>query len=1080
MRSTSRALFLAAYAASGLAGLIYEMSWTRLLTLYLGHTTAATSAVVAAFMGGLAGGAMIGGRVAPRLTPRDCLRAYMVLEACVALAAILLPFELRAFTPILTWAYRDGSPSLLFPMIRVASCIGLMLLPAAALGATFPLAVRWYVRDSSSIGRSGGTLYAVNTTGAAIGSIGAGFFLIPTIGISGSTWVGVAASALAVAAVWSVWRATPSSPERSGREDSLADAPETRPPSSSTSRSRHLRQGRATRQVTVEPTANRTWLAAVVLGMSGFASLMFEIAWARVLGLTVGPTTYAFAATVAAVIAGIAVGSAIGSWIAGRSQRPAIWLALALSAATVAASTASTLAGGEVPRRVAEQVAAAPDTFIELLTRMGLLALLLILPTAAGLGAAFPLALATLGQSSSDPAMASGGVARRVGTVYAINTIAAVSGSLVAGFFTIPLLGLQETLRIVSVLLITASLIVVVWGELTDRSRVVAFIAAAAGVALFVWSPPWDRELLASGVYKYARYVPKDVDLESALKAGTLMYYKEGASSTVSVKRLTGTIALAIDGKVDASNGTDMLTQKLIAHLPLLLHENPHEICIIGVGSGVTLAAALRHPIAGVDVVELSPEVVEASQFFTAENHNALSDPRTHLIVGDGRSHLLLAKRRYDVIISEPSNPWIAGVAALFTREFFVAARNRLAPGGIICQWAHTYNISDHDLRSIVATFTSVFPNGTVWMVGQDDVLLVASADALDARLANIERSWSRPGVAEDLQTVGVVEPFGLWSLFAGGPKELGRYAAATALQTDDRMALEYSGPREMDSRGAAENAAQLLQLLRPEDGPSLVHDRLGRATAEQWRNRGAMMLKSDMHEVALEDYTRALTLDSNDTVALEGLVKTAIVGGHLPVALERVRALPGMKTVARWVAESKLLAAGGSREEAIDAARQASEIKPLQLEALDQLASLFAEAGDAEQLNVVITKLRELAPDRAMTSHYQAVAMFLKNDFNEAVRLAEHAIAIDPQYTAVYDVLGAARTKLGQPERAREAFETSLKFNARDTTAYTNLGLLELAAANTRVAANLFAEALWLDPDSKAARDGLAQAQGR
>ena len=163
---------------------------------------------------------------------------------------------------------------------------------------------------------------------------------------------------------------------------------------------------------------------------------------------------------------------------------------------------------------------------------------------------------------------------------------------------------------------------------------------------LVVTSPPWDRELLASGVYMYAPYVPKDLDLETQLKAGELLYYEEGAAATVSVKKLTGTTTLAVDGKTDASNRGDMLTQKLIAHLPLLLHQDPKDVFIIGLGSGMTAGAALTHPIARADVIEISPEVVKASDFFKAENRNALADPRTHLIVGDGRSHLALSNRQ--------------------------------------------------------------------------------------------------------------------------------------------------------------------------------------------------------------------------------------------------------------------------------------------------------------------------------------------------------------------------------------------------------------------------------------------------
>ena len=284
-------------------------------------------------------------------------------------------------------------------------------------------------------------------------------------------------------------------------------------------------------------------------------------------------------------------------------------------------------------------------------------------------------------------------------------------------------------------------------------------------------SSGWDREWLAAGGYLYTRFVPSGVDRHAALTAGTLLYYREGATGTVSVKALTGDRSLSIDGKVDASTARDMLTQKMLAHLPLLLHPNPRQVGIVGLGSGVTLASALVHPIASVDVVEISPEVVERISVFRRRERRALDDPRTRLVRGDGRTHFSLTSRRYDVVISEPSNPWMAGVAALFTQEFFQTVRGRLAPGGIFCQWAHTYDVSDADLRSIVATFRAVFPDGTMWLAGDGDLLLVGSTAPLEPRLEDISTAWQRPGVGEDLRTVGMQEPFALLSLFVGGSR---------------------------------------------------------------------------------------------------------------------------------------------------------------------------------------------------------------------------------------------------------------------------------------------------------------------
>ena len=228
--------------------------------------------------------------------------------------------------------------------------------------------------------------------------------------------------------------------------------------------------------------------------------------------------------------------------------------------------------------------------------------------------------------------------------------------------------------------------------------------------------------------------------LDSNLRAGHLEYYREGSAGTVSVRRLAGTRSLAIDGKVDASNGSDMLTQRLLGLLPVLLHTDPRDALVIGLGSGVTADAVLASgEVRQLDIIEISPEVADASAYFNRENHDVLRKPQVRLLIGDGRSHLRLSTRQYDVIISEPSNPWMAGVAALFTREFFEAARARLRARGIFCQWSHTYEITERDLQSIVRTFASVFPDGTMWLVGEGDLLLIGSAaPGIDQRVAGV------------------------------------------------------------------------------------------------------------------------------------------------------------------------------------------------------------------------------------------------------------------------------------------------------------------------------------------------------
>jgi spermidine synthase len=1044
-------LFLIAYTSSGLAGLIYQVCWTRLLTLSIGHTTGAASAVVAAFLGGLAVGAAAAGAFASRLTRRQALAVYALLELSVAAAALLLPLEMRAFSPLLAWAYADGASAVLFPTVRLLACLVMVFVPATALGATFPMAIRWFASEAQDRASAGGALYALNTAGAALGAVLAGFVLIPRFGVSGTTWIGVASSLFAAILVLAVARRV-SDPAR-------ATSPRTAP------------AGRTSSRTAAARVSEPQWLAALILGLSGFAALVHEIAWTRVLTMVFGPTTYAFSATLAAVITGIAVGSGAGAWMVARTRRPSSWLILVLAAAAAAGILTSSMAGGPLPRSVAEQIAQAPNLFSELIWRGGLLTAALILPTSVLVGAAFPLALAMI----DDPSRSA---ARQFGSVYAINTVGSVAGSLAAGFVFIPALGLEHTLRIVTVCLLLAAVLVLSFAQLSRQRRTAGALASAAAIAIMVTSAPWDRELLASGLYMYAPFVPKGVEIEPLLKAGSLLYYREGAAATVSVKRLTGTNTLAVDGKTDASNRGDMLTQKLVAHLPLLLHPQPRDVAVIGLGSGVTVGAVLTHPISRVDVVEISREVVEASHVFSTENRNALSDPRTNLLIADGRSHLQLSQRKYDVIISEPSNPWIAGIAALFTREFFLTARDRLAPGGLVCQWANAYNISDADLRAIVATFRSVFPDGTAWLVGADDIVLIASDSALDDRIAALGERWQRPGVADDLRQVGAVEPFALWSLFAAGPRELASYAGTAAVLTDDRMILEFSGPRELGARSAGENGAMLAALLDENTAPPAIRQARAAATAVQWRRRAAMMARRDAFSNAYEDYLRALRLDADDGEALDGFVRTAVITGRGSDALSWLDTLAAEDDTSPhlMVARSKLLASIGQHARALETANLAAATSGTAV-ALPQLASLHADGGDAPALDAAVRRMRQAMPDAAATRYYEAVLTFLRGDAGGALSLAEQALGIDPKYAAAWDLIGAAHSRRGDAASARQAFLASLTFDAHDSTAYASLGVLALEAGDTAAATDYFAEALWLDADSALAREGLTRA---
>jgi len=526
-----------------------------------------------------------------------------------------------------------------------------------------------------------------------------------------------------------------------------------------------------------------------------------------------------------------------------------------------------------------------------------------------------------------------------------------------------------------------------------------------------------------------------------------------------------------------------MLTQRLLAHVPLLLHPNPKRAAIIGLGSGVTLGSALTHPLTSATVLEISPEVVDGSKFFENENHKALSDPRTRLVVGDGRTHLMLGDETYDVIVSEPSNPWMAGIASLFTREFFEGAKARLAPGGVLCQWAHTYEMSRADVASIVGTFASVFPQGTAWLVGESDLLLIGTNGAyIESRLAAVagrSRLGRIPSLLSDLGMMSSTS-FVLLSQFAGGPAQMAAIAQGATLQSDDRMALEFSAVRAMYAPSSDDNAAAIRALLRDRQRPPLVASILKDADAASWTSRGSAELKANAYDLAFESFRQAAAIDSRSAEALRGASDAAARGQRVDVVrkwLEQMVASDPRNVAAR-VELSHILAAGGDPAAAIATATEAARIDPGNPRPLEQLASVLADAGDGERLRPLAEHLVEQFPDRTDGRYYRATALFLQGRTAESVAEARRVLELDPKNAKAQNLLGAACATEGDLACARAAFDAAISADPRDPSSYVNLGQLYLQRGDTTAAISTLTEALYSDPQSTAARDALAQAK--
>jgi spermidine synthase len=1022
----------AAALLSGVAALVYQVLWTRQLGLVLGNTVGAVSTVLAAFMGGLALGSAVAARLVDRLAPRALARLYAGLEFGAAVFALGLPWLLSVPLPARV-------------SLRFAAAALLLLGPTALMGATLPALAALWRPSPAQAGRAAGLLYTANTLGAVGGSLATAFVLLPELGVRRST---VAAALLNTVAAVVVLAAA-----RGG----ALDTPE-----------RLLAEPKPGQRKAPAPTAERLppSAALVVVALSGLGALMDEVAWTRALALLIGPTAYAFAFIVSSVIAGLALGSAAAAVVVDRLRRPGLALGLVeLAAAAVSLGVVDVI--GRLPVAVAGLVRENADRMPRLMALefAGVFGLV-VLPCAL-FGAAFPLAVRLAGGT---------GAGRALGRAYASNTAGAIAGALLAGFVALPRLGLETTLIAAAGAHALAGLVAVV----LSRPTPVRLAAAAAALAVAAASPRlvggWDRALLSGGAYKYAAYAPAD-RLEEELRAGDLVYYREGAAATVSVKRLGGTLSLAVDGKVDATSAGDMLTQRLLAHLPLLLHPRPREVCVIGLGSGVTAGSALAHEGTRVEAVEISPEVVEAARLFRHVNRDALADPRLRVVVADGRNHLLLTERRYDVIISEPSNPWMAGVSALFTRDFFLLARERLAEGGLFCQWAHMYNMAPADLRTVVAGFTDAFPVAALFLVNEGDVLLLGGQDDLPRpEEAALRARMDATAVREDLAGVEVRSPSGLAALFALGPPELARWTEGAERHTDDRPVLEFRAPRSLHADTGRANWAEIQRVA-----PARAPDPYGRLTAAptpaELVERGRMMEKADSYGLALAAFRRAAALDPSDLAALEGGVRTALQTGQAAQIEAELRALVGVSPVGARVALALLLHNLDRPAEALAALAEAAAREPGHRRALLLGAEVQAAGGNLEAAEGLARAALATAPDDAEARALLAQARLSAGALPEALALAEAATARDPRCARALEVIAIARARQGERAAARRAFEALLAAEPDGWSHLNNFAVFELEGRDFRAAARLFEQAVALNPGNVQGYRGLREA---
>jgi spermidine synthase len=777
---------LACFFASGAAGLLYEVVWSKQLAYLLGSSLHAVATVVAAFLCGLALGARFLG--VPLSRRGRGPRTYALLEIGVGVLGVLMLPLLRGLEPLVGELYRAlGGESPAFALARFALLFVLLVPPAALMGATLPVLVGHFERDL--VGSALARLYAINTFGAVAGSVAGGFALMPGLGLLGTSFV---AAALNAAVALLAWLAGGSAPA------AAPATPDAAAPKSATSAPKP-----ASRAAKPEPLAGAPRAVfAILFALSGFAALVFQIAWVRLFTLVFGSSVYSFSAVLGVYLLGLAIGSAV--------------VARFMRGASLAGFGLLQLAIGLVAALELHAFAGVPDRLFALIERTGarwesvflgeaaIVAAFLIVPCAL-LGAAFPIATRLLQRRDGGHA---------AGFAYAVNTAGTIAGSLLAGFFMVPAWGVQGT-HVAA--LLTCVAIGVVALALARARREASFGALAAGLIALIGAcgmaavaPRWDPALMSAGVYRPAQAMRVAAQSQFVHTPGStvfrasrsehVLYYREGVNGSV----LLGTDDagterwLRVGGKIDASTG-DMETQVLLGLIPAALADSGARTLVIGLGSGVTAAAVLAAGAGPTDVVEIEPGVVEASRWFFPPGAGPLDDPRVRLVVGDARTHLEHGAGRYGLVVSEPSNPWIAGVNNLFTVDFYRRVKSRLEPGGVFCQWMQLYELTPETFASMVASFMEVFPEGEVFSVWRAvDVLLIAVPDGRRLALERLET----PAARHMLERAKIGAAESIAGHYAVPLDSLRRLARGAPLNRDDRPIVEYRAPRDLVAVG--------------------------------------------------------------------------------------------------------------------------------------------------------------------------------------------------------------------------------------------------------------------------------------
>ncbi len=735
-------LFL--FAGSGCAALIYEVVWFQLLQLVIGSSAVSLGVLLGTYMGGMC----LGSVLLPRLISRreHPLRVYGLLELGIGIFGVAVLFVIPLLNGIYTAAVGDGLPSILLRGLVAGICL---LPPTVLMGASLPAIGRWV--ESTPTGVSWlGLFYGGNIAGAVFGCLFAGFYLLRVHDMRTATYVAAAINIAVALASFAL-------------------------------RSRAAYEHPAEQAVVARPQG--AWPVYTAIALSGLCALGAEVVWTRLLALMLGATVYTFSIILAVFLIGLGIGSSGGSIWTRTLKRPRLALGACQLLLAIAVAWTAYAVSDLIPSWPFNPLAVQNPW--RLFRIDFLMCLMAILPPALLWGLSFPLALASLANKEQD----SGAL---VGEVYAANTVGAILGAVGFSIVLIPWVGTQGSQQALIALSVVAGLVMFWRAGLSGSGYVGVGAATLVAIILFVTvsQVPW----LAIG---YGRRMSLQTD------PGKPLYIGEGRNSSVVVSQLPGgQVYFHVSGKVEASTEPyDMRLQRMLGHIPALIHEKPKSVLVVGFGAGVTAGTFVVHPdVENITICEIEPLIPQASsKYFATENHNVFRDRRTHMVYDDARHFVLTTNDKFDIITSDPIHPWVKGTATLYSKEYFELVKKHLNPGGVITQWVPLYESDFDTVKSELATFFDVFPNGTIW--GNDingegyDLVLLAQVEPTRIDLDILDQRMQREDhvlVKQSLAEVNFHSVPQLLGTYAGRASDLAGWLQGAQINRDLNLRLQY------------------------------------------------------------------------------------------------------------------------------------------------------------------------------------------------------------------------------------------------------------------------------------------------